>query len=425
MRKIYQIIEYGSFVRDKEAAGFVSLPPDTFDALEDFILSNKSKGADAMELLHLSSRKGIGKIITAKNYVGVITMKDGVSIEILPKIYSYEPSTEGKTKKLLVDMLKTLRNFPYKSLQTTHVDVAKMGIFEVFIRMFIDEVFFIVKRKLKCSYERLQSNEAVLKGKIRFSGQVRYNYAHKERCYVEYDEFNRNCAENKLLKAALLYLYRHTGSLKNKNDIKILLNSFAEVDASWDYEGDFAKVIPDRNSKDYASALMWCRVFLMGKSFTSFTGSAVAFALLFPMEALFESYVAAQLRKVLDVSDYSISVQERKYYLFDEPGERFLLKPDIVVRDKKQGGIYVMDTKWKVLDGVKKNYGISQADMYQMYAYHKKYSAESVTMIYPLSEKVGEGEEIWFRAKDGVSVRVVLLDLLDVRKGVEGMVCKL
>ena len=163
----------------------------------------------------------------------------------------------------------------------------------------------------------------------------------------------------------------------------------------------------------------------MGKSFTSFTGSAVAFALLFPMEALFESYVAAQLRKVLDVSDYSISVQERKYYLFDEPGERFLLKPDIVVRDKKQGGIYVMDTKWKVLDGVKKNYGISQADMYQMYAYHKKYSAESVTMIYPLSEKVGEGEEIWFRAKDGVSVRVVLLDLLDVRKGVEGMVCKL
>ena len=35
----------------------------------------------------------------------------------------------------------------------------------------------------------------------------------------------------------------------------------------------------------------------MGKSFTSFSGSEVAFALLFPMETLFESYIAAQLKK--------------------------------------------------------------------------------------------------------------------------------
>ena len=36
----------------------------------------------------------------------------------------------------------------------------------------------------------------------------------------------------------------------------------------------------DRNIQDYKQALLWCRVFLEGNSFTSFSGSNVAFALL-------------------------------------------------------------------------------------------------------------------------------------------------
>lgn len=425
MRKTYQIIEYGSFVRDKEVLGYTSLPQGTFDALENFVLSNSGKDVDALELMGLSARKGIGKIITAKNYVGVITMEDGTTIEILPKICSREQSTEAKTKKLLVDMLKTLRMFPYKSLQTTNVNIEKMSIFEVFIRMFIDEVFFIVKRGLKNSYETIQSNEAVFKGKMKFDGQIRYNYAHKERCFVEYDEFNLNRVENKLLKATLLYLYKNTGSSKNKNDIKTLLNSFTEVDTSVDYESDFAKIVPDRNTRDYASALMWSKVFLMGKSFTSFSGSEVAFALLFPMETLFESYIAVQLRKLLDISEYSVSAQDRTYHLFDEPSRKFLMKPDLVVKDKAHNMTYIMDTKWKVLSASKPNYGISQADMYQMYAYQKKYAAENVTLIYPFTEKIPADKVIEFHSQDTVTVRAKFVDLFDVKNSLSALVSEL
>ncbi len=102
MRKTYTITEYGSFVKDKEVAGYTSLPSNTFEALENFVLSNSNKNVDALELMGLSARKGIGRIITAKNYVGVITMEDGTTIEILPKIYSKEQETEFRTKKLLV-----------------------------------------------------------------------------------------------------------------------------------------------------------------------------------------------------------------------------------------------------------------------------------------------------------------------------------
>lgn len=421
MRATYQITEYGSFVRDKEIAGCISLPYNTFDALENFILANRSKETDALELMGLSARKGIGKIITAKNYVGVISMNDGTTIEILPKIYSREQTSDAKVKKLLVDMLKTLRNSPYKSLQQTNVDVEKMSIFEVFIRMFIDEVFSIVKKGLKCSYQTIQENETMFKGKMIFNQQIKNNIAHKERCFVEYDEYNTNRPENKLIKSALLYLSKITISAKNKSDIKTLLCNFSEVSYSDDYKADFEKVTIERNRKDYETALMWCRVFLTGKSFTSFSGSEIAFALLFPMETLFESYIAAKLRKELNQSQYSLSAQDKSYHLFDAPSRKFLIKPDIVVKHKQTNTIFILDTKWKVLSDAKPNYGISQADMYQMYAYQKKYDAKSVTLLYPLTEKLSPEKIIEFYSKDEVTVKVRFVDLFDLKQSLKAL----
>lgn len=414
MRKTYQITEYGSFVRGKEVPGSTSLPPDTFDALENFVLSNSTDDTDALELMSISARKGVGKIITAKNYVGVITMDDGTTIEILPKIFSHEMITEGKVKKLLVDMLKTLRNAPFKSLQSTNVNIDKLSIFEIFIRMFVDEVFYIVKRGLKCDYETIHSNEKVFKGKMVFAGQIKHNFAHKERSYVEYDEFNTNRAENKILKSTLSYLYKNTASSRNKSDIKTLLNAFADVDESKDYKSDFDKIVPDRKTTDYQTALLWSRVFLMGKSFTSFSGSEIAFALLFPMETLFESYVAAELKKTLAHSDYTLTAQDRTYHLFDEP-RRFLMKPDIVIKSRALGQVFVMDTKWKVLSDAKANYGVSQSDMYQMYAYQKKYKSENITLLYPLTENVKDTENIEFISHDGTLIKIRFVDLFDLK----------
>lgn len=420
MRKTYQITEYSSFVRDKEVSGYISLPPNTFDALENFVLTNRNKDAEAMEFMGLSARKGVGRIIVAKNYVGVISMNDGTTIEILPKIYSCEAEDTDKTKKLLVDMLKTLRNSPFKSLQTTSVNIEKMSIFEIFIRMFIDEVFLIVKRELKRNYETVQANKNVFKGKLKLAEHIRYNYAHKEKSFIEYDEFNINRVENKLLKATLLYLYRNSVSSKNRNDIKTLLNYFLEVEVSTDYAGDFEKIVPERNTKDYEKALLWSKVFLTGKSFTSFAGSEVAFALLFPMETLFENYIAVHLRRLLKNTDYVLSIQDRTYHLFDKPGKKFLMKPDIVIKNKKTKQIYIMDTKWKILSGDKVNYGISQTDMYQMYAYQKKYDAQNVTLIYPMTDKTGNSK-IEYQSEDGVTVKIRFVDMYRVKESLKNL----
>ncbi len=281
-------------------------------------------------------------------------------------------------------MLQSLKQPPYKNIQIVNLDVERLNVFEIFIRIFIDEVFLIVKHGLKYGYESIEDNVNCFRGKLLVSKNIIHNAAHKERSFVAYDDYNINRPENRLLKTTLLYLNQRTISPKNKRDIRTLLNELADVEPSMDYISDFSKTQPDRNMEDYKRALMWCKVFLQGKSFSSFAGSNVMAALLFPMENIFEAYIASKLTRILDKRIYDVAVQDRKYYLFDWPGTRFLIKPDIVIKNKQNGEIFILDTKWKMLRRDKINYGISQSDMYQMYAYQKKYGAQNVRLIYPM-----------------------------------------
>ena len=62
----------------------------------------------------------------------------------------------------------------------------------------------------------------------------------------------------------------------------------------------------------------------------------------------------------------------------------FSLRPDIVI--KKGAEVAIVDTKYKLLDDEDRKYGVSQADMYQMYAYVTKKDAVSSMLLYPDTE---------------------------------------
>lgn len=425
---VIKIKEYSAFrvgERNGEYDGhYTTLTEKAFNTLEQFVLNCKNDKNEAVEVMNISARRGIGKIISAKNYVGVITMANGTTIEILPKIYSAEhmdkENEEKKSKEILIKMLRTLYNMPSITLQSTNIDTAKMPLLEIFIRMFIDEVLNIVRSGLKSSYETLEENATFFKGKLKFAEHIRRNFIHRERNYISYDAFTVNRPENRILKTTLQFLYLHTRSSKNKTDIKNILPIFEEVDFSVDYKNDFAKITPDRNTKGYSVALEWAKVFLSGKSFTSFSGSEIALALLFPMDKLFECYIASLVKKDKVTSNYNVSTQHTGHYLFDEPKKTFRIRPDIVVISKsKPDNKFVFDTKWKILDKSSNNYGISQGDMYQMYVYQKKYVANSVTLLYPLSHSVSRDEKIRYTTENGnVIVTVKFIDLLKAKEDV-------
>ncbi|WP_339317613.1 McrC family protein [Paenibacillus sp. FSL R10-2734] len=415
-RMKYTIKEYDSFTKNPNitSATYHFLPEPVFDQLEQFVLSNRQESAtdtEAIELMTLTSKRGIGKVISARNYVGLITMKNGTEIEILPKIYSRnDESSADDTKKVFLHMLRSLKEMPFKHFNFSNLNLDTHTILEIFIRMFIEEAYILVKRGLKSAYTEHQDNEYFYKGKLNFSQHIRLNAAHKERFYIEYEIFSVNRPENRLIKTTIELLRKVCSNRKKQKDLHTLLAAFEAVDLSSDHTLDFAKVTSDRNMSEYGNILQWCKVFLNQNSYTPFKGSGVAYALLFPMEKVFESYVVGQLRGALRSSHVSLTAQDRLHHLYDDP-RRFSLRPDIVVNSGES--IVVLDTKWKLLSP-SKDYGISQADMYQAYAYHRKYNARTVILVYPWTTAMSEiTAPIIYRSNDGVTIHIYFVDLTE------------
>lgn len=394
-------------------AGMISLPEHAFDQLEQFILSNREKGSSTqpLELMSLSARPGVGKMITAKNYVGVITTKDGTEIEILPKLTLAGDNSDQAVRKVFLTMLRTVQEAPFKTFRTAHLNTSRMRLLDLFVRMFLDEAHRLIQRGLKSDYTTKQDNETCVRGKIVFSEHIRKNLLHRERIFVEYDVFSVDCPES-LVKSTALYLQRHTTDLQNRRDLRVVLSVMEQVPVSQNVEQDFLRCGQSRSMADYQRLLELCRVFLHGKSFTAFSGGQAALALLFPMERVFESYVAAVLRKNLDSRQYRVYVQAKGKYLFELPQKQFALRPDLVIEDLNSGEKTVLDTKWKLLSPQWHNYGISQADMYQMYAYQKEYAAKQTVLLYPDCEAIADQKiPFCYSSSSGSLVRVQTLHL--------------
>lgn len=155
-----------------------------------------------------------------------------------------------------------------------------------------------------------------------------------------------------------------------------------EVEFSKDYTKDFDYKI-SRHFDYYKNILSWCKIFLQNKTFTPYEGKNEAFALLFPMEKIFEDYVAYMLK--FANPNKNIKIQSSGKYLANKNGEKcFMLKPDLYIENEM-----ILDTKWKIPDqnNEDKKYGISQSDLYQMFAYACKFKINDIKLIYPLCEK--------------------------------------
>ncbi|GIP16196.1 hypothetical protein J40TS1_18380 [Paenibacillus montaniterrae] len=333
-------------------------------------------------------------------------MTDGTVIEILPKILGGD-ITEGDTKRIFLEMLKTLKDVTFKNFNVSQLHVDRLSLLEIFIKMFLDEVAILTKQGIKAAYTPVEVNERFYKGKLLASQNIKYNLVNKERFFVCYDDFNINRPENRLIKSTLRFLRNTTSDGRNRQNAVRLLNYFDSVEYSKSYDSDFSKCFVDRGMNHYNKVLSWCRVFLQGNSFTAFAGSEVSLALLFPMEKVFESFVAAKFCKHIG-SGVILRTQDARYSLFDSPARAFSLRPDIVLEFDRR--TVVLDTKWKLLSDNARNSGISQSDMYQMYAYGKKYEADSIVLLYPYSDGVSKND-IRFASDDNVKVNVAFIDL--------------
>ena len=362
-----------------------------FGDIENFILKNSDENAP---FLRIASGVG-GKFIQARNYVGVLQTKSGLTIEILPKIA--DKNDAERSKAVFIKMLRTLKNFPFKSSNLASLKTQNLPLLEIFILMFLCELEALVKKGIKSDYVALEENLNFLKGKLNINEQIKRNSIHKERFYVGYSEFLSDIKINRIIKTTLKFLYKKSNSSKNQQKIRELLFIFDEVSECENYKNFFAKLVINRQVKHYEQTLLWCKIFLLGNSFTPHKGDDLAFALLFDMNALFESYVGNFIKKKFS----GTILQHSEKHLVEEP-KSFKLRPDIFLKGK-----FIADTKWKIISSKD---DISQADLYQLYAYGKKHECGKLHLIYPKIDGIKQ-ESMNFKYDDEIRLEILYFDL--------------
>ena len=434
MRKksTYSIREYGYLLEEptnndlpiqtyKEELVAQSIPRSAFRYLLSFIKNDDEK--DFAPFLRLTTFKRT-TALKVQNYVGVLQTPCGTQIEVLPKVYFNDGiDSEENTRKKLITMLRCLRDSPFKQGDSAEIRTTNMPLLEVYISQFLSLTNQLIKRGIRSDYVRVQNNSKFLRGKLLVSQQIRSNMLHPERFAIECDEYLVNRPANRLIKATLARVTRVAQSSKNQRLARGLCFAFEDVPKSTDIRTDFQKVKTDRSMSYYQNVLEWCRLLLNGHGPTSSTGDFNTLSILYPMERIFEDYVAHRLSLKLDsyFKDCTLKTQAATYSLVeDHKGNPiFKLKPDLLIF-KGDEKVCVMDTKWKLLDYLdhRNKYGISQADMYQLYAYGHKYfekdkDPKTVMLIYPKTDKFEKRLPIfeYEKGEKGLKLEVVPFDL--------------
>lgn len=371
------------------------------------------------------------EVLQVQNYAGVLFTPDGTQIEVLPKVAKKlaGEKAEDASRGSLLMMLKALKQF--RHLQTHNANLAKnkIPLLEVFISQFLTSVNTLIKRGLRSDYVRCEDNLAFLKGKLLVGKQVQHNFVNKHKFYVEYEEYLQDRPVNRLIHAALKKVANYSRSANNQKLIQELSFAFADIPISTNIKNDFASIKLDRGMSYYETPLAWTRLILEGFSPLTMQGKSNAFSLLFPMEAVFESYVASILRNELP-ERLSLKTQASSEYLVrhkqkGEDKNLFQLKPDLLLRDTagnhKDKNACVLDTKWKLINQKDEGnkYGLSQADFYQMFAYGHKYlkGKGELFLIYPSHDDFQSAIEQSFNFDDKNTLKLWIIPF-DISAGI-------
>lgn len=385
----------------------LAVPDDVFQLLRRFTF--ESDQADV--LLTFTVQKG-RELIRVRNYVGILPLSGKTYLEILPKI---EPPANPRS--LLLTMLRHVRHSPFRTLKSAHTSATQLPLWEIFVRAFLDTMEPLILQGIQKSYVAVERNDPFWKGKFQVARQLRENAYHAERLAVVYERLTADVPANRILKTTLLYLSQQAGNSANQRRIQQFLSALEDVPVTESVPDDLRAIRrTSRLFARYEPALRWAEALLSRQGFGAKTGKMPSLSLLFLMERVFEEYVAYGVRTYWPDAG-NVTVQESSAHLVDEHvgTPKFKLRPDMLIRHNDR--MFVLDTKWKQVNSQESrstpeagNYGIEQADLYQLYAYGKKYGASDLFLIYPTNKTFREPLPV-FRYDTSTRLHVVPFDV--------------
>ncbi|WP_418128112.1 restriction endonuclease [Fusobacterium polymorphum] len=322
--------------------------------------------------------------IVPQNFVGTIPLDD-IQIEILPKIPLVENNIEAEKIRFL-EILQSIDYFKEKIFSNSKIEITDTSILEIFIHLFIEEVEKIIKKGLIYRYVDKNENFNVFKGKLDINNHIKYNFSHKEKFFMKFDEFSVDSLENITIKLTIQKLKKISVNLKNKENLNKIGHYFENVSILDGSIENLKYLTFDRMNDYYKNAIQWAKIFLNNQSSSIFsTNNGEIPSILFPMETIFENYITNKLVNIIQEKSYNqlaIKVQDNSCSIFSSislnnvkiDNNILRIRPDIVIKNKDAKEIFILDTKWKILNKLDDKFKISTEDVYQMLAYVKTYS---------------------------------------------------
>lgn len=325
------------------------------------------------------------------NYVGVVQTPCGTVVEIVPK-HQAEQDSLASSRALLRKLLLAQLEVPPREVGVAAVQLFNAPLTEWVMQRFLAALDVLLSRGLRFEYQRVNEELPFLRGQLNVTAQLRQPPGRDHRFQVRHEVYSADRPENRLLRLALDCVRHATQDADNWRLAQELSFRLAEVPPSRLVAQDFRAWGSDRLLALYRPIKPWCELILHQQMPLALAGDREGLSLLFPMERLFERFVACWLRDHV-LPGLHIRTPASSESLCEHLGSpMFKLEPDILI--SSHSARWVIDTKWKLLDASMRHekYGLSQADFYQLLAYGQKYMGGTgrMALIYPRTRQFSQ-----------------------------------
>lgn len=321
--------------------------------------------------------------LKASNWVGTIGLGDHC-LDVVPKIDDANGQLDNRqTRENLLWMAARAGLVPIADADIAFLAGSPRTLLSAFLQLYVDKLTKEWQRGPIRYYVSEDENRTYLRGKLLFPDQLRHNLIQKQRFYTRTDEFVMDAPLSALLKAALRTCSNQSLNMDISRNAKRLLLEFDEISDHDFLPTDMDNIHVTRQHNRYELLVRLAKMILCSTSPGQSGQGEKIYSLMFDMNLVFERFVAAELQASLAGTGLAVRTQLSGRSLLQKEGKpKFYLRPDIGVfsGDKL---VCLIDTKWKRLDPHKSHFGISQADMYQMYAYGKEFNVPLTIILYP------------------------------------------
>ena len=319
--------------------------------------------------------------IKTKSWVGVIKYKN-LHLEILPKLISADVNNDNKISedersiilKNLIFMLSYTKKLDIKTNDNAKLATEKNPFIEILIREFASSLFESLKRLTPKRYVREEENLNYLKGKIKFSENIRYNCTNQAKFYCEYDEFSENNLLNQLFLFVSTCLYNISNNSYNKKTLKFIINYYSDIFFVRFDKFKVREIKLTRNQELFKKPFKLAKMFVEQTSVDLSKNKFENITLVWDMNKLFEEFVYEILKRQTSLS---VSAQKGKRLLKNVDSKIRNTYVDILITKPQK---IVVDTKYKELQSIQ---DFDNKDAFQVITYCLLHNTNKAVLIYP------------------------------------------